>query len=1062
MTAAIRFFVEHRTAANLLLAMMLLAGLGAASQIRSQFFPDFVVESATVRVAWTGAGAEDVDRGVIDALEPSLMEISGVEEVRSIAREGAASLRVEFQTGADLGAAVDEVEAAIDGATALPADAEEPEVERGRFRDVVTYVPVTGPVPVELLDRYAREIRSRLFDAGITLIDMEGEPQPMIRIEPSPAALERYDVSLQDIADAVQGAADTRPLGDLGEGGPRLRSGEVRRSIEALEAVVIRTLPDGSPLTIADLARLRVDEADGAVRYFRDGVPSVQLRVERDAGGDAIRMQDEIERIVAEITPSLPEGVEARLTGTRSQFIKDRLAVLIDNAVWGLAIVLALLFLFLSARTAFWVAAGIPAAMLSAVAIMWLAGGSMNMVSMFALIIALGIVVDDAIVVGEHADALGRRGESPTNAATMAATRMAGPVFSSSITTIIAFAGLTAVGGRFGTLVVEIPFTLIAVLIASLIEAFVILPAHMRHAIAAQARASWIDWPSRQFNRGFDWVRERAVRPALSAALRLRYAVIASVIGLLATSAALFLDGSVRWRFFVGPERNEVVANIAMRADATRSDTLAMVAEMRRARAVIDAEFQEEYGVRPIVETVSAVGLNIGRPLSSADTKDPDLLAGFILEMIDIDERPFAQDVYLKAWRAEIVDHPKLETLAMRGSRSGPGGDAIDVKLSGDAGPRELKAAALALQDQLAALPGVSALEDSLSYDRPELTLTLTPLGRALGFTDAGVAAELRARIAGIEAAKFVENGREVEIRVGFAREALDRGALSAMRLSPPGGALAAGRGVPLDDIVEISESQGFASIQRIDGRRVVQVNGDITDDPVIRDAVNEALEDEILPEIAARFGVDYALGGEREQERDFLGDVQLGAIACLLGIYGVLAWIFASWARPLSVMAAIPLGFIGVIWGHYWFGQPLSMFSVVGILGMAGIVINDSIVLIMRIKELEARRAYFAAVLDGSLDRLRAVVLTTLTTVGGLTPLLFEESQQAKFLQPTVITLVFGLGFGMLLVLLVTPALLLIQRDIGDLVRSARRMLAHLRRPRPRLGGKLGGKVAS
>ena len=340
-----------------------------------------------------------------------------------------------------------------------------------------------------------------------------------------------------------------------------------------------------------------------------------------------------------------------------------------------------------------------------------------------------------------------------------------------------------------------------------------------------------------------------------------------------------------------------------------------------------------------------------------------------------------------------------------------------------------------------------------MSYDRPEQVLTLTPLGEALGFTTQEIGAELRARLSGVEAARFARDGDEVEIKVAFAEAMLTEDFLNSVRLRPPGQSGVMGDGVPLTDLVEIRELQGFSSVKRLDGRRLVQVTGEIDEDPATRDAVWAELNDRILPDIAARYGVETEAGGLAEQERDFLNDATLGLIACLIGIYAALAWIFASWTRPLVVMLIIPFGLIGAMWGHYWHDQPLSMFSVVGLLGMAGIIINDSIVLVTTIDEKAPRRAMFEAVLEGTLDRLRAVLLTTLTTIGGLVPLLFETSRQALFLQPTVITLVYGLGFGMLLVLAATPALVLIQRDLALRFGSARRLLTHLGRRRPALG---------
>ena len=709
MTALIRFFVNHRTAANLLMTVMVFAGLAASTQIRAQFFPDIVIDSVTVRATWDGAGPEDVDAAVIDALEPTLFEVEGVDAVRSLAREGVGSIVLEFEAGTDLGAAVDEIEAAVETVDSLPDDIEDLEVERGRFRDLVTNVVLHGPVPRELLSRYADEVRRALFRAGVSRVSAQGEPKPLIRIEPDPAALERHGLTLRSIATAVGAEVESRPAGSLPDGAARIRAGEARETAQRLAEIVVATLPSGAKLRLEDVAEIREDDASD-VEFLKNGHPAVLLRVDRSASGDALKMQAVVEQVVADIGPTLPEGVGIELTRTRSQYIKDRLDVLYDNAVWGLAIVVTLLFLFLSARTAFWVAAGIPISLMATVAIMWAMGISVNVISLFALIIALGIVVDDAIVVGEHADKLARDGLPPDEAAVRAARRMAAPVFSATITTIIAFGGLVFVGGRFGDLIIVMPLTLIAILTASLIEAFIILPAHMRHALAAQAKKSWIDWPSVQVNRGFDWFRERVARPALYWTLRLRYAVLAGTVALLAFTLSMLFDRTVPWRFFVGPERGTVSTNIAMRDGATRDDTRAMLAEMGRALAVVDARYTEDYGRAPVIDTMSKLGGGVGRGLADGETKDPDLLGGFEFEMIDPDLRPYSQEQFLNDWRAEIQRPSSLQTMAARGGRSGPGGDAIDIRLFGTDDLRNLKAASEALQASLAALPGVSAV----------------------------------------------------------------------------------------------------------------------------------------------------------------------------------------------------------------------------------------------------------------------------------------------------------------------------------------------------------------
>ncbi|MCI4661992.1 MAG: efflux RND transporter permease subunit [Neomegalonema sp.] len=1064
-SGVIGYFVRHPTAANLIMAIMILVGLAAATQIRAQFFPDIVRETITVRVPWSGAGPEDVDQAIIATLEPSLRAVEGVEETKSLAREGRASVVLEFESGADLGAAADEIEAAVDAITTLPDSADDPEIARGRYRDRVTNIIIAGDVPLDLLNRYAEELKEALFARGITRVEILGFADPLIRIEPSEAALQKYALSLSDVASAVAAEVEARPAGTLGDAGARIRAGVARKSIEALGEIVVRAGADGSKLLLRDIATIREEGPDRGKAYFRDGVRAVQMRVDRSASGDSIRIQHQIEEAVAQMQPTLPEGVAVKLTRTRSQYIQDRLDLLLDNAGMGLLVVLTFLFLFLSARSAFWVAAGIPVSLLATVALMYALGLTINVISLFGLLIALGIIVDDAIVVSEHADKLRRAGMSAEAASTQAARRMAGPVFSASITTVLAFAGLVFVGGRFGDLIIDLPKALIVILLISLIECFLILPAHMRHALEDRHTGGhWYDVPATIFNRGFRFMRERGFRPLVALAMRFRIVVICTAIALLVYSSALFASGQLRWFFFHAPERGAVTANIAMVAGATRADTQAMLEEMRRALKVTDEKFfqrwkdgdyTEDFEGEPqhlVTESIYLLGGYKGRPLAGSETKDTDLLGGFEIELLDSDMRPFRQQEFVEAWRAEIREMPLLETLAVRGMRGGPGGDAIDIEIFGP-DPRVLKAAAEQLKAELSRFAQVGSLEDTMPYDRPELTLTLTPLGEALGFTTASIGAELRARLNGITAAQFARDGKEVEIQVSLPEDVLDAGLIDRTFVPIPGRGAGSNATAALSDIVTVREERGFASISRLDGRVLIQVTGDMTDDPAARAEVKAALTDRILPQLEAQFAVQTDQGGLAEQEREFLSDAALGFGLCLIGIYLTLSWVFGSWLRPFIVLLIIPFGLIGTLWGHHWFGVPLSMFSVVGMIGMAGIIINDSIVLVTTIDEHAPRRPMMAAVVDGTVERLRAVMLTTLTTIGGLAPLLLDMSQQAMFLKPTVITLCFGLGFGMFLVLFVTPAMVLIQHDIAMAVRSARRMRRHLLRRRPALG---------
>lgn len=1038
------YFTRHATAANLLLLVLMIAGLVAIPNMRTQFFPDVIIDSVSVSASWDGAGAEDVDAAIVQVLEPALLAVEGIESAESSSFEGRASIRLEFEPGWDMARAADDVQTAVDGVTNLPDDVDDPVVRRGRQRNKVTDVVITGPIAPEQLGQLADELLSRLFAKGVTRTVIRGVASPRVMIEVPSVKLMAHNITMAEIAAAIAAEVDARPAGDVTGANARVRTGRERRDAEALAGIVLRTGPDGAILTLADVARIELQGSNRERSYFVGDDPAVSVRVERSAHGDAIEVQHTVEEVAAEMSRSLPLGVTIDLIFTRAEAISGRLNILFNNGLLGLALVVGLLFLFLNARTAFWVAAGIPVAMLTAIALMYLGGLTINMVSLFGLIITLGIVVDDAIVVGEHADHRARaRGETPVQAAENAARRMAMPVFAATLTTIIAFFGLTAVGGRFGEMIRDIPFTVIAVLAASLVECFLILPRHMVHALEAADRDHWYDWPSRTVNQGFEWARERLFRPLMSWVIAARYVVLAGAVLLLATQVSAFLRGDVQWRFFNAPERGSITGNFIMAEGATRADSLAMMREMQRATEALGAEYEERYGTNPLNYVMAEVGGNAGWGLPGTDTKDPDQLGGVSIELIDRDLRTYSSFAFVGELKDRVVRHPMVETVSFRGWRSGPGGDALDVQFYG-ATAEALKGASEDLQTALARFPEVSAVQDNLAYDKEELILDLTPQGQALGFNVDGLGRVLRHRLGGIEAATYPDGTRSAEIRVELPEDELSADFLERTQMRTP-----AGNYVPLADIVSVERRSGFSTVRRENGLRLISVTGDISeDDPTRAAEIQRVLEEEILPDIAAQRQVEWRLSGLSEQEDRFLAEAGTGFALCLAGIYLALAWVFASWTRPIVVMAIIPFGFVGTIYGHAVWEVPLSIFTVVGLIGMSGIIINDSIVLITTIDQYRAERGLIPSIIDGAADRLRPVLLTTLTTVLGLVPLLYESSSQALWLKPTVITLVYGLGFGLVLVLLVVPALVAMQYDAARQVAALRLALRARRAP--------------
>ena len=1027
------YFTRHRTAANLLLVIMILGGLSAAPKMRSQFFPDIIVEMVSVHVVWTGAGPEEVDNAIVQLIEPALLTLEGIENTLSTSSQGYARIRVNFQPGWDMARATEDVKAIIDGISDFPEDAEEPKVRRGAWRDRVTDVVITGPVSKNQLALFADELVTRLFEEGITGAIIRGVASPETIIEIKQVDLIKNDLTLQQIAKAIGEEAETDPAGSMASGAARVRTGVEKRSFSEIAEIVVKSNADGSKIRVSDIASINIQEIDRDRAYFVGKDPAISVRVDRSDKGDAISIQNSVEKIAEEMEAYLPTGTKIKLIRTRAEHITKRINLLVDNGLIGLALVIGLLFLFLNARTAFWVAMGIPAALIATIGIMYVAGLTINMISLFALIITLGIVVDDAIVVGEHADFRARNlGEGNIQAAENAAVRMAPPVFSATITTIIAFSGLTLISGRFGDFMADIPFTVIVVLFASLVECFLILPNHMSHALKYINEKKWYDVPSYIFNIGFAWFRKNIFKKIIRLIIKFRYPVLALTFVILASQAVLFLNGSVQWRFFNAPERGSISGNFAMLPEASRADTLAMMIELQRATNDTAEAFEKEYGINPLDFVMAEIGGNSGRALSGTEYKDKDLLGAISIELIDADLRPYSSYEFLSDLQSNVKNHPALETVSFRSWTSGPGGDSLSVQLFG-ADSTILKNAAEKLKNLVSIYPEVSAVEDDLAYDKEELILDLTPQGQALGFTIDQLGAKLRHRLNGITAAKYPLGSRTAKITVQMPKEELSADFIEQTMLRTP-----KGKYVTMSDIVSVTSNIGFATIKREDGLRVITVTGDISEDnPDRANFITEQLKTNILPQLEQDFQIKTKLSGLAEQENTFLSDALFGFGLCLLGIYLTLAWIFSSWARPAVVMAIIPFGLVGAIYGHYVWEVPLSMFSVIGLIGMTGIIINDSIVLVSTVDGYAKDRGFIQAIIDGACDRLRPVMLTTLTTVLGMTPLLFEKSQGAQFLKPTVITLVYGLGFGMIIVLIVVPSLLAMQLDISRQIKA-------------------------
>ena len=1035
----IGLFARHPTAANLLMLVMILVGVFALARINTQFFPDFGIDVIQVSIEWPGATADDVDQTIVQAVEPEVRFLDAVKRVTSNSYEGLATISVAFESGADMQSALSQVESAVAQVTTLPEDAEQPAVRRIVRYDTISRLIISGPFPESSLKALAKSVRDDLLARGIDKVDIFGGREEEIWVEVSPATLRQTDLTLDGIAERIRATSQDVPSGDIGNGERQIRSLGLLRDAAGIAGVEVKALEDGRKLKLSDIATVTDTFSDGGRTARRFGNPAIELHIQRAVNADALALAAIVDAYLQERVPTFPDSLTVEQYDRTSQLIRDRVDLLLNNGITGLALVILILFAFLNGKLAFWVMLGIPVSLLATVAVMLLTGQTINMVSLFGLILAVGIIVDDAIVVGEHGEARARLGLTSLQASISGATRMAPPVFASSLTTICAFLPLLVIQGVIGDIVSAIPLVVITVIIASLIECFLVLPGHMRGSLASDTTATGpFARYRRWFDAGFFRFRDTRYRKIVLISIQWRYVTLACAFGAFVICIGMLAGGRVGFTFFPSPEADKIYANVEMVAGTQRADTVAMLDVLDRAlvQTVRDLAGADSGLVRI---SVQKIGTQVGAGAGIRGVAASDTTGGLVVELTPSDQRDVRTDDLIAAWRDRVRPLPGLDNLAIREARGGPPGRDVDVRLRGQ-DVRTLKAASNEVVALLGRIDGVSAVSDDLPWGKPETILEVTPRGRALDFTTETVGRQVRNAIEGAIAKRFPRGDEEVTVRVQFDRVDVDAGVLTDLFLRAPGGAE-----VPLEEIVSLRESQGFGRIRREDGQREISVTGDVDKSITNTDLVIEQLQREGLQKIAAKYGMTFSFKGKAEEQQETFADMRLGASLGLILIYIVLAWVFASYTRPIAVMMVIPLGLIGAVIGHYAMGYSFTILSMVAFIGLSGIVINDSIVMVSTIDERRRTESMVDAIVGGSCDRLRAVILTSTTTIGGLTPLMFETSQQAQFLIPMAVTITFGLAVATVLVLVVVPALVAFLEDLGEI----RRRLTTLARRR-------------
>lgn len=1014
----IGLFTRHKVAYNLVMLLMILAGLVALLKLNVQFFPNFQLDYASVRVVWPGANAEDVERSITQPVERALKTVDNVDEMTSTSSLGSSLVMLKFKSNTDMVQAVDQVRQKVAELRNLPGDAQKPVVERiTRYEPVAKLLVIAKDGDLKNLRHWVRQFEQQLLDRGIDRIQFTGLSKQEMALEISEENLQTFNLTPEQVKKQVAQNSVDLPSGTVGDDDSVRDLRAVTQGRSELDFVKMPVVQnDRLSLPLESIGEAQLRPVKNAPVLQIDGHPAIQLQLQRAENGDTLKASKIMQDWLAEIEPTLPPSIGLKVYDETWSLVKQRIMLLVSNGLSGLILVVLILYIFLNGRVAFWVAVGIPVSFMATLMILYLAGGSINMISLFGLIMALGIIVDDAIVVGEDALSHHEMGELPLQAAEGGAHRMLTPVMASSLTTVAAFFPLMLIGGEMGNILFAIPLVVIAVIFASLLESFLVLPGHLKGALAKVTPPKPSGFRAK-LEAAIDRFRYHYFRRVVRWSLHHRSVVLAATLGLMIFSIGLLAGGRLGFVFFPSPESTKIDAYIQF-VSGTPAETVEKFTQ-----EVYKALRKTEQELEPGIVKVAVVQYHKGAKATGA------VHGSIKVQLEEPDQRKTRNEAFIKRWYENIPEAAGLENLTISSPKVGPPGSDIDIQMTG-ATPSKLKQASLELQQVLRDIPGVSGVNDDLPYGRDQLIYHLTPAGRALGFTYQGLGLQLAQRFSSGLVQIYTEGEDEIEVRVSLPREEQARLAtLHRVRVTAPNG-----QQVPLASIVTWQTKRGFDVIRHYNGHMALTVQADV--DRAVNNAnrILQTLNQTTLPELAAKYGLKYSFEGTSKRQKETFRDMLIGLMIGLSVIYIVLAWVFASYGWPLVVMTAIPFGLIGAIMGHWWMGLDLTLLSLFGLFGLSGIVVNDSIILVSFYKRLrEEGFGIMDALEEASVQRMRAVLLTSLTTIAGLTPLLFETSLQAQFLIPMAAAIAFGLMFSTLLILLVIPVLLSFYESIAQ-----------------------------
>lgn len=1040
----VRWFAENSVAANLLMILIIAGGiLSVAFQTKMEVFPELATDIITVTVSYPGASPSEVEEGINTKIEEEVQGIEGIEKLTSSASENVGVVVIELMEDTDKDRALDDVKNRIDGIDTFPEEAEEPVVQQVVVRSQVLNVSVGGDMSEKSLKRLGEQVRDELLALdGITQAELVGTRPYEISIELSEESMRRFGVGFDMVANAVRGHSLDLPGGSLEtEGGEILLRtlGQAERGPE-FERIPVLTRTDGTRVLLSEVATV-IDGFEDIDRFSRfNGKPAVIIQVFRVGDQSAIGISESIRKYVAEAEERYPDGVELNIFLDDSKVLESRLELLLRNGGQGLALVFVVLTLFLQFRLAIWVSMGIPISFFGTLLLMPTLDMSINLISLFAFILVLGIVVDDAIVVGENIFVQRERGKPGLEAAKDGVEEVSVPVIFAVLTTVAAFSPLMMIPGVSGQIWSIIPVVVIVTLLFSIVESQLILPAHLAHTKVKMPgdKTHWLFKPWELFQGlfvgGLDRVIRYVYKPLLDFGLEWRYLTLAVAVGTIIVTIGMVSNGFVKFVFFPPVEADNVAAMLTLPEGTNVEVTRDTVRQIEDAiNRVQEQHMKTPEGEKFIVNVLTSIGDQPFRtiqesngPGGSQNSYEAAHLGEVLLELTPSEERNISSNRIADLWRKAVGSIPDAE-VTYTADLFSPG-EPINFLLASP-NLQHLEEAAERLKDELRTHPGVYDITDSFKQGKQEVKFGLKENAQNYGLDVATLARQVRQGFYG-EEAQSIQRGRdEVKVMVRYPKEQrTSLGDLENLRIRGM-----QNQEIPLGEVAETTIGRGFSTIQRTDRKRSINVLADVNNsENNANDIVSKILNEGFMENLLADYpGMIYTLEGQQKEQADTFSALGQGGFLALLVIYALLAVPFKSYTQPLIVMSAIPFGLVGAVAGHVIMGMELSMLSMCGIVALAGVVVNDSLVLVDFInrKRLDYANLH-NAVLDAGIQRFRPIMLTSMTTFVGLLPMLLEKSVQAKFLIPMAVSLGFGVMFSTFITLGLVPAGYLILED--------------------------------